>query len=156
MKLKYYIRGLGVGIIATTIILTISNSVRLANLRFAYNNAQNETNGSVIAYTTAADQATQPAGKEPETTAPQPTTAAPTSAAEPVQQDETVSVEIRNIYYASEAAELLYNAGVIDDQVAFAQYMEDNGYATQIREDVYEFTKGDTYENIAQIITKSR
>ncbi len=144
MKLKYYLRGFGIGMIVATVILTVSYNIRSSEAGFEGNSQMQsqESTGSIIAYTTAADKtaSSAPAKQEESDT---------------VRQDgEKITVEITGAYYATTAAEILYEAGVIDDSGAFAQYMHDNGYSTLVNDGVYEFVKGDSYENIAKIITR--
>ena len=55
MKLKYHLRGLGIGFILTTIILMISNLFVNNNNGNNHVSDNKETSGSVIAYTTQAD-----------------------------------------------------------------------------------------------------
>lgn len=52
MKLKYHLRGLGIGFILTTIILMISNLFVNNNNGNNHVSDNKETSGSVIAYTT--------------------------------------------------------------------------------------------------------
>lgn len=166
MKLKYYLRGLGIGLIITTVMLTISNNVRTANAQFEEKLAQNETTGSVIAFTTAAAQT------EPETTSSDQTassdeveattvstvaaTQEQTDAQTPPPAGEKVTITLKDIYYATQAADLLYEAGVITDRGEFIQYMQDSGYATRIKEGAYEIAVGESYENIAKMITRTK
>ncbi len=56
MKLKYHLRGLGIGFILTTIILMISNLFVNNNNGNNHVSDNKETSGSVIAYTTQADE----------------------------------------------------------------------------------------------------
>ena len=67
----------------------------------------------------------------------------------------TVTVKFENVIYGTAAAELLYKAGVIDDENSFAFYLQNSGYDAIIRDGLYQINIGDSYENIAKIITKS-
>lgn len=142
MRLKYYLRGLGIGLVTTTIILTVSNKIRFANAQLKQNTEQNETTGSVIAFTTAAQ--TQAETETAETTAAPVTesTTIQTPATEPVTEKTAAAgteaaetgkatVTIKDVYYASQAADLLVEAGVIKDRGEFIQYMQNSGYATR-------------------------
>lgn len=53
MNLKYYLRGLGIGLIVTTLILAISHNIKGPSLMDNYDPSQNESTGSIIAYTKA-------------------------------------------------------------------------------------------------------
>ena len=118
MKLKYHLRGPGIGFILTTIILMISNLFVNNNNGNNHVSDNKETSGSVIAYT-------------------------------------TVTIKFENVIYGTAAAELLYKAGVIDDENSFAFYLQNSGYDAIIRDGLYQINIGDSYENIAKIITKS-
>ena len=64
-------------------------------------------------------------------------------------------IQFENVIYGTAAAELLYKAGVIDDENSFAFYLQNSGYDAIIRDGLYQINIGDSYENIAKIITKS-
>ena len=57
--------------------------------------------------------------------------------------------------YMVQQQRLLYKAGVIDDENSFAFYLQNSGYDAIIRDGLYQINIGDSYENIAKIITKS-
>lgn len=167
MNMKYYLRGLGIGLIVTTLILTISHHVSTPQAGEKETQAQ-PTTGSVIAYTkedktneeSITKQDTEPANQDTEPTNQQtePTSSIPEE--EPTQQNEDedentiITINIQGVYYGSDVADLLYDADVITDKQEFSDYLKDNGYDTIIREGSYTFHKGDTYENLAKIITR--
>lgn len=150
MNMKYYLRGLGIGLVITTLILTVSHHI--GNSKTDEEGTQPQaTTGSVIAYTKedkTKDQ--EETTKQP----PQPTT-------QQIQQTENnggnteITIDIQGVYYGTDVADLLYDAGVITDKQEFSDYLKENGYDTMIREGSYTFTKDDTYENLAKIITRS-
>lgn len=182
MKLKYYMRGLGIGVIGTTIVMTITNNVR----GVANTTQQNQTTtSSVLAYTTAAStestsqDATEVGATTQESVATlsseetsaetKKTSTETTQAAEATTQERTqpqtstskntgksVDVVIKDVYYSSQAADILYKAGVITDKDGFVSYMKSSGYTTRIKEGVYSIEPGESFENIAKIITKSK
>ena len=161
MKLKYHLRGLGIGFILTTIILMISNLFVNNNNGNNHVSDNKETSGSVIAYTTQADEnnsdkkdekKTESAKDSTKESASQGTTQTETSYS---KEGNTVTVKFENVIYGTAAAELLYKAGVIDDENSFAFYLQNSGYDAIIRDGLYQINIGDSYENIAKIITKS-
>lgn len=167
MKLKYHLRGLGIGFILTTIILMISNLfVNNNNGNNHVSDNNKETSGSVIAYTTQADE-NNSVKKDEKKTENAKTESAKDSTKESVSQGttqtetlyskegNTVIVKFENVIYGTAAAELLYKAGVIDDESSFAFYLQNSGYDAIIRDGLYQINIGDSYENIAKIITKS-
>ena len=125
-----------------------------------------ETSGSVIAYTTQADEnnsdkkdekktehaKTESAKDSTKESASQGTTQTETLYS---KEGNTVTVKFENVIYGTAAAELLYKAGVIDDENSFAFYLQNSGYDAIIRDGLYQINIGDSYENIAKIITKS-
>ena len=166
MKLKYHLRGLGIGFILTTIILMISNLFVNNNNGNNHVSANKETSGSVIAYTTQADEnnsdkkdekktehaKTESAKDSTKESASQGTTQTETLYS---KEGNTVTIKFENVIYGTAAAELLYKAGVIDDENSFAFYLQNSGYDAIIRDGLYQINIGDSYENIAKIITKS-
>lgn len=158
MKLKYHLRGLGIGFILTTIILMISNLFVNNNNGNNHVSDNKETSGSVIAYTTQADEnktehaKTESAKDSTKESASQGTTQTETLYS---KEGNTVTVKFENVIYGTAAAELLYKAGVIDDENSFAFYLQNSGYDAIIRDGLYQINIGDSYENIAKIITKS-
>lgn len=150
MNIKYYLRGLGIGLIITTLILTISH--HFSNPQIDEEGTQPQTTtGSVIAYTKEDKTKDQ---EETTKQLPQPTT-------QQIQQTENkddnteITINIQGVYYGTDVSDLLYDAGVITDKQEFSDYLKEHGYDTIIREGSYTFTKGDTFENLAKIITRS-
>lgn len=180
MNLKYYLRGLGIGLIVTTIILTISNNVGSAsnkNSGVGSQVPQEPTSGSVIAFdrqtttesTTepSTEAVTQPAEQETTTAAQQVTSEAATqqttqevtrattqAVAASASDGNEVRVVIKDVYYGTQAADILYDAGLITDKNEFVQYLISTGYGTKIQEGVYSIPKGSSYEAICQAISR--
>ncbi len=205
MKLKYYIRGIGIGIIITTFVFLIANIAGV----FSTNKgvvAENETKAtsSVLAYATTSQaegeekQATTIAtvettesestsdedegettkeaqqqdntevseennndtnsetSRETEATKEQ-TTQETTSRNNQARANdgEVIEVDIKNIKYVSEVSEILYNKGIISDVAEFNSYMTFSGNDLKVQEGRYKLKAGDTFENIASVITRS-
>lgn len=173
MRIKYQLRGLGIGLIITTIILTISHSVREIEANSKSNIQPTESTGSIIAFdkdaqSSQADEETQketeikPAEQESITEAETKPTEPETKPAQPetqptqpeTQTGNVVTVRIKDVYYARQAADILYNAGVITDKAGFVNYLDKAGYAERISEGTYQIRQGDSYETIAKIICR--
>ena len=92
MKLKYYLRGAGIGIVATTLVFSIANAVSSANKRLVTGTEQTSTESSILAYTQKDTQA-ETIKQEEETTKEQ-TTA--------VQEETTIGQETTAATEASE------------------------------------------------------
>lgn len=183
MKFRYYIRGFGAGLIVAAIILTIAGMVERNNDMLnnnSNNNTETQSAGSVIAFTSEAstegstqmqqtDSETSSETAAQETTAAetiQETTVAPTQTNPPTEKstvkittgDGSGEVEIvfKGVYTAVEAADILYDAGIIDNKTEFYTYMYTTGYDRKMRDGVYTLKPGDSYETIARIITQTR
>ena len=183
MKFRYYIRGFGAGLIVAAIILTIAGMVERNNDMLnnnSNNNTETQSAGSVIAFTSEAstegstqmqqtDSETSSETDEQETIAAetiQETTVAPTQTNPPTEKstvkittgDGSGEVEIvfKGVYTAVQAADILYDAGIIDNKTEFYTYMYTTGYDRKMRDGVYTLKPGDSYETIARIITQTR
>lgn len=171
MKLKYQLRGLGIGLIITTIILTISNNVRQIEANSISNIQPAESTGSILAFdkdaqsskadsennTEAGSQSESASLSEQQSQAEQQTESQGENQAEKeAQTGNIITVNIKDVYYARQAADILYDMGVIADKEDFITYLDKEGYAEQICEGTYEIMQGDSYETIAKTICRMR
>ena len=155
--------GLGSGIILAVLVLMIANKItseasgnnKITSEASGNNKDIHETTGSVIAYTTQADVKGTAASDNAVTTAAgtiaatQKTTEGQTTAPK-----EKVTVHISSVTVASDIARMLAENGIIDNADAFVEYLYSKDYSRVIQEGDFELIKGDTYENIAKIITR--
>ncbi len=207
MKYKYFLRGLGTGIILSALILCISyrssgsdkNVVEQAKelgMIFPEGTqspeqsdeiaptdtpvpAQNGSGAGVTGQeavpggadqTDAPDPTTIPAQTDPpkDTTSPKKTakpkkTDKPKKAAKPAETKKPdsakgsgVSFKVRGGLLSSTVAREMKEAGILQNDKKFDQYLVDSGYATKIREGTYKIPVGASYEEIAKIITRSK
>ena len=162
MKLKYYMCGLGSGIILAVLVLAIAGRISALGNSVNNNTNINETTGSVIAYTTQADNKetteveTQAGTEENSERLTGESTGVTMAVTESETQSETgkVQVHIAAVTISSEIAKMLEERGVIDSAQGFIQYMYDEGYSRIVQEGDFEFTKNDTYANVARILTR--
>ncbi len=205
MKIKYYLRGIGVGLLLGVIIMYA------AMVTFGYEKksddedtktvVENDVNkGKTEAQTTekATEKVTTEVKTEKvttektETTAEvtteaktEPTTAATTEVTtettteattetttevttetteatsekteepttEKPSQDDTVTIVIESGMISTDVAEMLQDAGIIDDYKDFDRWLDATGYSTIIRVGEFIFHKGMTYEEIAEVLT---
>lgn len=165
MNLKYYIRGLGAGLIIAAAALMISDAVGTeSDLGVNENQQQTTIATSIIAYTTEAETTVQETTSQKatiqettiqETTAAtQQTTADNKEATTADNVDNTVKISIHNVNYATQASDILLQAGVIEDANDFTEYLVNNGYSSKIREGEYDIQRGASYDVIAKIITQ--
>ena len=176
MKLKYYLRGLGIGILVTAAILTIvyhtkgsmSDSQikkRAAQLGMVMASTEEDT---LFAQTTQADTTIEETGTisvEETTTVVETTeavteaptekpTEAPTKAPTEPAAAEAVLTISPGMYSESVSAELV-RLGIITNQKEFNSYLVNNGYAERIQTGDFKVKADMSYDEIARIITKS-
>ena len=176
MKLKYYLRGLGIGILVTAAILTIvyhtkgsmSDSQimkRAAQLGMVMASTEEDT---LFAQTTQDDTTIEETGTisvEETTTVVETTeavteaptekpTEAPTEVPTEAPAAEAVLTISPGMYSESVSAELV-RLGIITNQKEFNSYLVNNGYAERIQTGDFKLKADMSYDEIARIITKS-
>ena len=165
MNFKYYLRGLGTGIVVTLIIVTISNSLRGSKTA-----SENAAQPSSVQPTSAIEailnnqrttQAYGDAASADATSAD--VISADTSSAETVsdnvqqgQQERNITVSFETIQSSEAAAQLLEKAGIVDNWRNFNSYLVNNGYDRKVSGGTFSFSGNESYKEIAGIITKSR
>lgn len=175
MNFKYYLRGLGTGIVVTLIIVTISNSLR-GSKTASENAAQpssvqptsaieailnNQRTTQVYGDAASADATSADAASADVTSAD--VISADTSSAETVsdnvqqgQQGRNITVSFETIQSSEAAAQLLEKAGIVDNWRNFNSYLVNNGYDRKVSGGTFSFSGNESYKEIAGIITKSR
>lgn len=184
MKLKYYLRGLGIGVLVTTIILTIAHHAQRKMSDVDIIERAKEL-GMVMEEDTLFDDSTtkeeqtttKEPTKEPETTEPvteesttkEPVTEEPTK--EPVTEEpttkepatekptgdlRTVTFTVTDGMYSEAVTDILYKAGIITNKAEFNSFLEKNGYSRIIQNGKHTVNSSMTYEEIAKVITKTR
>lgn len=175
MNFKYYLRGLGTGIVVTLIIVTISNSLR--GSKTASGNAaqpssvqptsaieailNNQRTTQAYGDAASADATSTDAASADVTSAD--VISADTSSAETVsdnvqqgQQERNITVSFETIQSSEAAAQLLEKAGIVDNWRNFNSYLVNNGYDRKVSGGTFSFSGNESYKEIAGIITKSR
>lgn len=172
MNFKYYLRGLGTGIVVTLIIVTISNSLR-GSKTASENAAQpssvqptsaieailnNQRTTQAYGDAASADATSADAASADVTSAD--VISADTSSAETVsdnvQQGRNITVSFETIQSSEAAAQLLEKAGIVDNWRNFNSYLVNNGYDRKVSGGTFSFSGNESYKEIAGIITKSR
>ena len=177
MKLRYQMRGLGIGIVVTALLMGVTGreklplsdaEIRAKALSLGMVDAESRRLtdvGSSPASETA--QPVQPSESEAETE-PE---GAVSSEEEPVdapsvpESDEsgtddlpgssvTVVIEAGTTSY--QVSRMLAEAGLVENAVEFDNYLCDNGYSTNIAAGTYEIWPGTSQEEIINLITKKR
>lgn len=175
MNFKYYLRGLGTGIVVTLIIVTISNSLRgskTASENAAQPSSVQPTSAieailnnqrTTQAYGDAASADAASADATSADAASADVISADTSSAETVsdnvqqgQQERNITVSFETIQSSEAAAQLLEKAGIVDNWRNFNSYLVNNGYDRKVSGGTFSFSGNESYKEIAGIITKSR
>ena len=181
MKLKYYLRGLGVGIVVTAVILTIANHLgnkmsdediikRAAKLGMVMKEDESlfpptepETTTPEPTSPSPTEQdttAVKPA--EPETTTPEPTTPVPTEPetttpvpAEPQTSGvviHTAKITVTSGMYSEAVSQRLEEAGIVKNWREFNEYLTSNGYAERLQTGTHSFNSEMDFNEIAEIL----
>ena len=166
MRFKYYLRGLGIGILITTIILSISFAMKQPELSDAEIIERAEALGMVMADTEQvlpsseieADTAKDTLGQDTEIQTDGQTDDNHTQPEDGINNTQitqtqfTVEVGDSSNAVAQKLAEL----GLVDNAEAFNQYMVDNNYANYVLPGTIAIDTGATYEQIAnQLVDKT-
>ena len=181
MKLRYYLRGLGIGIIVTALMMGIatrdnapmtdaeikaaayalgmvdSNSIKLSDIRTTEEPGDNNEaeNAENAAESSEAENAEDTAGSsEAENVGDN--TEDTGNSGENEEPGETASITIKSGSGSRTVCNQLKEAGLIEDAGAFDQYLVDNGYSRRICVGTYKIESGSDWEKIAKIITKTR
>ena len=182
MKLRYYLRGLGIGILITVVILTISGlgkdvmtdeeiKERAKELGMVESTVLSGMNTPAPSEEPEATASPEPS-EEPEATAsPAPSeepeaTASPAPSKEPEvtpspsteenineESEETVTIVISAGDSSVSVSKDLEAAGLIESASAYDKYLCDNGYDRKIRIGTFKIPVGSNEEEIAWIIT---
>ena len=167
MRLKYYLRGLGIGMVAAAVLMgaasgrgqTLSDAQireRAAELGMV------ESTPAVLSDLETPQSETLPealpeAGQEFQETMEEP----PGTQAQRPEETETlqpetapeVSVTIQPGDSSVTVSRMLAEAGLVEDAEAFDRYLCDNGYSKSLRIGTYQIEPGTGEEEIAEIIT---
>lgn len=174
VKLKYYLRGLGIGIIVTTLILMISFSRREVSISDEEVMARAAQLGMVMAETETLETETQePETQQPETQqaetqqmeTQQIETQQPETQQAEIQQPETPVAEpdvpdtttpyrltIQSGDVCRIVCENLASNGVVADAEALRKHLFELGYASSLSTGEYDVPYGLTMEEVAQIL----
>lgn len=168
MKLRYYLRGLAVGIVLATLVLTISNAgnrpltdaqirQRAAELGMVEEDSlklsmlQSETADS-------ASEAQSPESKPAESMVTESRPAESDSAeSKPVEsaaaeQVKAITIQIKSGANSYTVSKDLAAAGLVEDARAYDTFLCNNGYSKKIHVGTYEILPGTSEEEIAKMI----
>lgn len=152
MKIKYFLRGFGTGILFATIILTISFALRNDN------KAEEETTKSSVEE--LLEETSSQETKEETTiqeTSSEETTVQETTIPETTVVETTAQIQTLNVtsgMTSTSVANMLESMGVIQDAKDFDNYLVTNGFSRNIVVGTFELNSNASYEEIADIITR--
>lgn len=148
MKLKYYLRGMGIGIIVTTIILAISFSRREVEI----SDEQVMVRAAALGMMMPEEQTPEETEKAEATELPTAEESGTDAAKEPIAENDTYRLVIQQGDVCRVVCEKLEENGVIDDAEALRTYLFELGYANSISTGEYDVPYGLTMEQVAEII----
>lgn len=175
MKFKYYLRGIGIGIVVTTIIFMVLIAIHKNDEKqpgTLENDMQSKTVASV-----EEDTQTSPAPKEQssqqkeetkksteketeketeKTAVPKETESEKEEEKEEQTKDdlqEKIRIEIGGGEFSDTVCRKLEAEGLIDDAKSFNEFLVEKDYDNSIMPGVYEIPKDSTYEEIAALLT---
>ncbi|MGN0375688.1 MAG: hypothetical protein ACI4EN_09340 [Butyrivibrio sp.] len=166
MKLKYYLRGLGIGILVTALILTIVHNIngkmsdaeiikRAEKLGMVMGDKEDDT---LFENKTDPTEPTQPEPTTPEPTTPEPTTPEPTTPEPTTPEDDvrTLTFIIQKGMASETVTDILVKGDIISDGGAFNLYLQQSGCEERIQTGSFTVNSSMSYEEIAKIITRSK
>ena len=169
MKLRYYLRGLGIGIVVTALIMGLSNKdarpltdaeikAKAAALGMVESESLKLTDVVLSPEPLPTPVATAVPTEEPTPAATAVPTEVPTPeiTVTPAAEPTTVSITVQSGSGSGTVCRQLEEAGLIESAASFDNYLIDNGYSKKICVGTYEIQIGTTEEEIARIITKTR
>ena len=185
MKLKYYMRGMGFGIIVTSLIFLIAIAVKEPfQTPKATVPEESTTEETTVAEEQKKDKDDETDVKKEKDTSEKTedentpdvetavdeqgntTTIENIPGGEPVitervtdgsgETQETITVTIVGGEGSNAVGSKLQQAGIVDSGNRFNNYLEDNNYDNVIQPGTYTIPKGSTYEEVAEIITNRR
>ncbi len=143
MRLKYYLRGAGIGMIVTTLVLTIAFSLTKPSV--SENSKQKEE--------IVNNQTLKEAQEESEKNKPK-ENASNADTKEDVK--EMVTFTINRGDSSATVCERLQELGLVDDKDSFDKYLSSEGYDNNLQPGEYSITKGCSYEDLSKLlITKN-
>lgn len=181
MKRKYYLRGIGVGILFATIVLMtayqifgsrsmsdeavikraeelgmVQGSSALEQLGKPGDTASASAQASVTTEDTESTATTEDTSVSADTGSETTTEAATETSTEAASTTEikTVSITIVSGMNSWNVATILRDQGVIEDALDFDAYLENQGYSSRIATGEYEIPLNADYSAIAKIITR--
>ena len=168
MKVKYFLRGLGIGILFTALVLCISyrseNSdssvierAKKLGMEFPEKTSDTLFKPTATPDTAVSGQAVKTPTATPGTTGIPTATSTSKTSAKPTEKTtgKMHTFTVRNGLLSSSVSREMKEAGIIKDADAFDEYLEKSGMGRKVMAGKYKIPSGASYEEIARIITKT-
>ncbi len=181
MRLKYYLRGLGLGIIFTCLMFMLFSNKKADNTDQMDVNQQLETTTETLSSQTSGDDKNDTANDEAVSGGADVQNNTDADAQNPADnqtgasdttdtsnqtddsditgetgtddvQDEYVTLVIEKGDIARDVAESLYEDGIIDDVESFRKYLGETGVSRTLHAGKYNIKVGSTYEEIVELL----
>ena len=155
MKLKYYLRGLGIGILVTAVIMGVTQGSRKETLSDREIRERAAALGMVEPGNSLADleAAETPAATEaPAATETPEVTARPTQKPAEEEEGSSYTFEIQAGDSSYQVAYRLQQAGLVADARDFDNYLCSKGYDRKLKTGSYEIPETATEEEISEIL----
>lgn len=168
MKLKYYLRGVGIGIIFATLVLTVSSIVHVNNpsketiikeakkLGMIMPESTEDTEGGLFTSEDESllenDTSGTEVGSEENNTESEGVSESENSSESQVQEGTLVTITIKKGDFARQVAQTLYDNGLVPDAEGFRVYLGEKGYGSGIRVGTFQIPMGATFEEICDVI----
>ena len=164
MKLKYYMRGIGIGVIVTTIILVITFAFSGNNIsdeeiinrakklgmvessKTMTNSTSNTTNSANSTNTTEGNQTI------PGATNPMPDNNSTNSSSATNVNNDSVDFTISENDVSRTVIERLAQQGLISDAAAFNKYLNDKGLDNNLQNGTFKIKRGISEEELANLL----
>lgn len=177
VKLRYYLRGLGIGIIVTALVMGIAlkdgqplsdAEIRARAAELGMVEGSSAKLSDLQGTPTPAETSPSPTEKPETQTTPVPEASGESTVASDAEvasetavpsaaeaSPEPVTIVISSGEGSYTVCKRLAEAGLVEDARDFDQYLIDNGYSKRISTGTYEIPMGADWEEIAKIISKS-
>ena len=168
MKRKYFVRGLGVGILFGALIMFAAymtsgknrmsdeDVIKRAQELGMVKQSEYVLESDVTSQETTTEEITTEATTEKETTTEKTTTEKATTEASTTEKADTstqTTVTISSGMSSEAIASALANAGLVDDASKFNSFLVANGYDMKLETGNFSLETGMSYEEIAKILT---
>ena len=184
MKLKYYLRGAGIGIIFATLVMTVSSMAHKNNITDEYiikeaqklgmvmkdelkgngglfggDETDSETESETTQESESSVETEKPDASEKPSESEKPSTpTTPVESETPVSSENTtkeyVTIVIESGDYARQVAEKVCAAGLVSNAEDFRKYIGQRGYGKSMHPGTYRVPVGSSYEEICLILIK--